>query len=308
MNDSIEVTIIMPVKNGQRYLVEVLTKIFEQDVSFDYEVIVIDSGSKDKTLEILKKYSVKILKIRPEEFNHGTTRNLGAKLARGRFIVFLNQDAIPQNDRWLAELLVLFQDKNVVATYSKNIPRQNLNPLRRREIENEFPGTRREQSLKEAQNFDSLSNPQKKQLCSFHTISCAIRKEIFDNNCFKQIEFAEDLEWAKRMIRKGYKLVYQPDSLVVHSHDLYTSLVTTYKRYKIDAKMNRILIGQTVMINSISAPVFVLKKWAQDTKYIIRTKIIFPRNIIWIIYSPIVRTVQAIAILTGYSLTRKSDS
>ena len=74
------------------------------------ELIIIDYGSTDNTLNTAKSYPVKIIKIQPEEFGHGKTRNLGANLANGTHIVYLTQDAIPYSINWLKELTEPFKD------------------------------------------------------------------------------------------------------------------------------------------------------------------------------------------------------
>ncbi|MCK4667799.1 glycosyltransferase family 2 protein, partial [Candidatus Dependentiae bacterium] len=85
----ISVSIIIPTKNGEKYLDRVLNMLFSQETAFDFEVIIIDSGSKDKTLKIIKKYPAQLIKIRPREFGHGKTRNYGVGISKGKFLVFL---------------------------------------------------------------------------------------------------------------------------------------------------------------------------------------------------------------------------
>lgn len=73
------VSIILLVKNGDRYLAEILDAVFSQESDHKIEVVVIDSGSMDDSLDILSNYIVQLVQIPPEEFNHGETRNLGGK-------------------------------------------------------------------------------------------------------------------------------------------------------------------------------------------------------------------------------------
>ena len=94
----------------------------------------IDSGSKDKTLEIASKYPIRIQKIPNTEFNHGETRNLGVRLAHGEFIAFLTQDATPASSTWLQTLVETFEDDPLIAgVFGKHIPREDCNPVTARD-------------------------------------------------------------------------------------------------------------------------------------------------------------------------------
>ena len=87
-----DVTIVIPAKNGGELFDKVLAKVFEQETKYEYEVICVDSGSTDSTLDIIKKYPCKLYEIAPSEFGHGKTRNYGAGKGTGEFIVFLTNE------------------------------------------------------------------------------------------------------------------------------------------------------------------------------------------------------------------------
>ncbi|GAI52085.1 unnamed protein product [marine sediment metagenome] len=98
----------------------ILTFIYDEK----FEVIIIDSGSTDKTIEIAKEYPVRLIQIKPEEFGHGKTRNYGADISEGEYLVFLTQDAIPFDNNWLRYLISNLEDENVAGVYNKQIPRR----------------------------------------------------------------------------------------------------------------------------------------------------------------------------------------
>jgi glycosyltransferase involved in cell wall biosynthesis len=93
-----------------------------QEVPWPFEVIVIDSASTDGTWELVKSLAVKPICIQPNEFNHGQTRNLGAHQAKGRFLVFLVQDAVPVNDTWLERLVTAAEYPGVAGSYGRELP------------------------------------------------------------------------------------------------------------------------------------------------------------------------------------------
>ena len=78
------VSVVIPVKNGIDTLASCLDGIFGQTLRDKLEVIIIDSGSTDGTLDLLKKYPVRVYNLPPKEFNHGETRNLGVALCNNQ--------------------------------------------------------------------------------------------------------------------------------------------------------------------------------------------------------------------------------
>jgi rhamnosyltransferase len=95
----IDVSIILLTLNAGEKFSKVLKAVFNQTYN-NFEVIIIDSSSIDNTLEDAKSYPIKIFKVPRSDFGHGKTRNLGAKLARGRYLVYLSQDEIPADNNW----------------------------------------------------------------------------------------------------------------------------------------------------------------------------------------------------------------
>lgn len=195
------VSIVIRSKNEEKFIGKVLEKIFTQKVDFNFEIIVIDSGSKDRTLEIVKNFPVNIYQIPSREFTFGYALNLGVKVSQGKYIVFLSAHAIPENEDWLKCLVSpLEKNENVVATYGKQKPILCLNPLEEMEL------------------FDWFSD--KNPTCLFSNANCAIKKDIlyqfpFDENILS----GEDRLWVLKL-PKGIKIKYVPSASVFHSHPL----------------------------------------------------------------------------------------
>ena len=99
------VSVVMPVKNEALKIKACIESILAQTVPVN-EIIVVDSGSADGTLEILELFpQVQVFKIPSSEFNHGLTRNLGVSMATGEFVILTVGDAQPANEFWIEELL-----------------------------------------------------------------------------------------------------------------------------------------------------------------------------------------------------------
>lgn len=244
-----DVSVVIPAKNEEKNIHQCLNAIFNQRTSYTYEVIVIDSGSTDQTIQIIKKFAkVKLIQIKAEEFGHGKTRNLGAEIATGDFIVFLNADAIPVNHIWLHTLVDNFQqDESIAGIFSRHIPRDDCHLYMARDIYTSMPPEKKIRNL-----------AGKMDLMIFSTVSAAIRKKIWKKLPLEHdIVIAEDQEWATRIIREGFKICYEPDSKVYHSHnytphELYhikKKVSTASKRYT--NRLHAILSGFPLVIGGL---------------------------------------------------------
>src|ERR1700682_2417050 len=119
----IDVSILLLTKNGEHDLKSVLPAVFSQKCMPRFELIAVDSGSTDDTLQILRQFPVRIEQIPAQAFHHARTRNLAAGLAEGEGLIFLSQDAIPASDGWLSALLANFSDLSVGAVYGRQLPK-----------------------------------------------------------------------------------------------------------------------------------------------------------------------------------------
>ena len=213
-----EISIILLTKNGETYLEEVLGKIFAQEIEENVEVIAIDSGSTDHTQQILSKFPIRLKEIPPASFNHGETRNLGAELSHGEYLVYLTQDATPLNRKWLERLVSpLREDPWVAGAFSRQHPRDQCHLMEKRQIlQTELVSgkTMRINTAKGNPEYEKNRYP----FIWFSNTSSCIRKKIREQIPFAKLDFAEDQDWAQRVLEAGYKTVYMPDSVVIHSH------------------------------------------------------------------------------------------
>ena len=106
---SLDASVVILTYNGEQHIDEILASLTTQRFDGTYEILVIDSGSTDSTLDLIAKYpSVRLVQIPNSEFGHGKTRNLGAHLAKGRIVAYLTHDATPASNRWLHEITAPF--------------------------------------------------------------------------------------------------------------------------------------------------------------------------------------------------------
>lgn len=206
------VSIIILTKNGQDTLERVLKAVFNSRVDFEYEVIAIDSGSTDNTKKILSGYPVKLIEIPPFSFSHSGTRNLGAQRASGSILVFLTQDAIPADERWLSNLIEDFKIPEVAGIFGRQLPYEDSFAIERFFLFYVYP------DFKIIKDSLDPNNCLLKDVF-FSNVNSAILKSEWEEHRFDEnLIMSEDQEWSKAMLLRGKKIVYQPGAAVFHSH------------------------------------------------------------------------------------------
>lgn len=215
-------SIIVLTKNAGEGWESLLQRLFSQKSNSEYEVIVIDSGSTDATVEIARRYPVRLVTIPPEEFHHGRTRNLGAGLARGEILVYITQDALPLQDDWLQRLLDNFADPSVAMVCGRQIPWQHTKPPERFFYLYNFPDFKIRVTAHDPDYYhDNLF---------ISDVNSALRKDIWQQFRFSdKVIVAEDKELAARLLAADWTIIYEPAAPVYHAHDL--SLKEAFNRY-----------------------------------------------------------------------------
>jgi len=245
MNE-IHATIFFPLLNGiSDHFKETLESVRNQRVDFPFEIIAIDSGSTDGTVEFLKKQpDIRFGEIPDSEFSHGGTRQRGAEMAKGEFVIFLTQDATPKDENWLANMVKNFEDPEVVGVCCRVIPREDAHILKKIEVNNDLSGRteRIEAKIENEEGFEKLSFPEKRRnYLFFNDVASAVRRSYILQNPFPSINFAEDVEFAKHALANGKRIIFEPEAVVCHSHKY--EILKTYKRNLIDSQYHREHLG-----------------------------------------------------------------
>lgn len=214
---SATVSVIIPVKNGEEYLAELLAAVQREGAD---EVLVIDSGSTDRSLEIAHGFGVTVLEIPPEEFGHGRTRNFGAERTSGDLICFLTQDATPLPG-WLTAYREAFAlAPRVGAAYGPHVPRPEASPMIARELEEFFASFSPDGGpvVQRQGNPAFLSN-----------VNACYSRACWEQLRFRDVAYAEDQAFGADLLAAGWSKVYHPGAAVLHSHDY--GLVDFMRRY-----------------------------------------------------------------------------
>jgi len=216
-----KVSVVIPTKNGGIDFDYVLNKVKNQKGIKNLEIVVVDSGSIDDTIEIALKYDAKLFKIKPEEFGHGKTRNFGAKQATGDFLIFITQDAIFSNDFLIYNLVKILQnDEKIAAVTCTQVPRSDADLMACFQVWNHYRNFLEinEDKIISIENMAIIPPGQKRKVANLSDSCCGIRRELFLKYKFKR-NFAEDLELGIKLLTNKYKLVYLHSMPIIHSHN-----------------------------------------------------------------------------------------
>lgn len=228
-----DISIIIPTKNGGNKFPLALEKIFSYRGKYGFEVVVVDSGSTDGTIQAASRYGVRLFKVAPKEFGHGKTRNYAASISMGKYLVFTTQDAIPRDNDWIERLVSNFDDERVAGVYGRQIPFVT-NPYEEYFLKTAYHEKRVIKSVSEGAVISYKE-------IFFSNVNSAIRRDLWKSNPFSENQIiSEDIEWARRMLMKGYVIVYEPKAVGYHSHN-YNPIKNFKRNFDLGISLNGIM-------------------------------------------------------------------
>jgi rhamnosyltransferase len=218
------ISVIIPVKDGGDDLPRCLDAIDRQHVEEPVELLIVDSDSRDGSRELARSRGARVLEVGSTEFLHGATRNLAAQKAGGDVLVFTSQDAYAPADDWLARLAgALRADDSLAGVYGRQVPHDGASPPEQFFLDFLYGPQPR---VQRAAGREELSL----RTTLFSNVNSAIRRDVWKRFPFADdLFFAEDQDWARRVLLAGYEIAYEPQAVVRHSH-AYT-VITALKRF-----------------------------------------------------------------------------
>lgn len=212
-------SLVIRTYNEAQYLDHVLSQVAVQVIpgGRPIEVVVVDSGSTDGTLEIAARHGSIIKPIRKEEFTFGRSLNIGCEAATGEILVLVSGHCIPRNDQWLSELLKPFQDPAVALTYGRQVGDAASKFSEARVFEKYYPAGLASQGPAFCNNANS-----------------AVRKSIWRRFRFDEsLTGLEDIDLGRKVVAAGFRIDYCPQSVVIHIH--HESWPQVRRRYEREA-------------------------------------------------------------------------
>lgn len=214
-------TLLIPTKNAGELFKRVLAGLQSQTCWADVEFLVVDSGSTDDTIALAKAAGARVTQIPPAEFNHGATRDFGISMASTNRIILTVQDAVPRDAVVIENLLKALDEDGVAGVYAHQIAQPDADVITTRNLERHYTGRseRVVQQIQGVAHYLSLHPSLRHALCNFDNVCSALRKDVWEQEKFGRVNFGEDIDWAERVLKRGYKIIYEPKAGVIHSHD-----------------------------------------------------------------------------------------
>lgn len=198
-------SIVIRTLDEARYLDDLLVAISKQDApTLDWEVVLVDSGSTDGTLEIAARHGCRSVHISREEFSFGRSLNLGCQAAHGDVLVIISGHCVPTDDQWLEKLCEPLFDGSASYTYGRQIGDDASYFSERCIFAKYYPS---ESHLPQEGFYCNNANAA--------LLTSAWRTSPFD----EELTGLEDLDAAKRLFQQGHKIGYVAEAAVFHHHN-----------------------------------------------------------------------------------------
>ena len=203
MGTKTSVSIVIRCLNEEKYIGRLLDGIAKQSFS-DVELIIVDSGSTDRTLSIVSEYPVKLLTISPEEFSFGRSLNIGCDAATNDIIVIASAHVYPTYSDWIESMLEPFSDPDIALVYGKQRGDTTSKFSEHQLLSRWFPD---ESNLDQDYPFSNNAN-------------AAIRRSLWQECPYdEELTGLEDTDWANKAMAQGYKISYISGAEVIHVHN-----------------------------------------------------------------------------------------
>lgn len=270
--------------NGLNDTIELLSSIYSHLDSVEYEIIVVDNGSKvDESVAIKNKFPQTIV-IR-EEINKGFAggNNSGIKIAKGDYILLLNNDTIIADNSILNLIERCKTDKSIGVVSPKikfyfgdqNIQFAGYTPLSKITLRNNLIGFG---------EVDNKNFSQASQTPYAHGAAMLVKKEVIEKvGLMPEVFFLyyEELDWCQQITEDGYEIWYEPNSLVYHKESQSTGQNSPFRLYYLTR--NRLLFAwRNLHWNKYLSIIYQLffANFAKIIFYLLKGKVSYSKSII----------------------------
>lgn len=270
-----KIFVIVRTHNSGWIIDQTLKALFSQSFQ-DFNLLVMDSGSSDDTLEKVGRYPCRIIRGKAEEYFPGQVLNQAMNETNSEIVVFLNSDTVLLTPQSLSILLQAFEEKDVVAAFGRQLPRPDAEMWVRRDYEASFP--------------DSAKAPQWMHLSL--PIAAMRRSAWKEHPFYTQAWGSEDTEWGWWAKQNGKVIRYLPEVLAMHSHN-YTAKQLYGRRY-IEGEADAFIYKKSY--SSLSMILDILKSFLRDCRFCLRGN-----ALLCLLKIPVLRSIYYWAYFKGHS-------
>jgi rhamnosyltransferase len=204
VSSEIVASIVIRTLNEADWLPQVFEELKRQAGRYSHEVVLVDSGSTDGTVEIARSYGARVVFIKKEDFSFGRSLNVGCDAALGKVLVFVSGHCIPVGEHWLDNLIAPLIEGTCSYSYGRQVGHARTKFSEQQLFEKFYPGT---SSISRTNFFCNNANS-------------ALLRSVWETNQFDEaLTGLEDMELGKRLVSVGHSIGYVADAPVIHIHE-----------------------------------------------------------------------------------------
>lgn len=224
------VDIIIPVYKPEKSFLELINRLENQTHKI-HQIILMNTEEKYFNNLVYgtdfadKHRNVQVHHLSKREFDHGRTRHYGMEKSTADICICMTQDAIPEDEYLVENLVKALADEDVVCAYARQLPAEDCNPIERYMRSFNYPENSRKKTLEDLPKLGI-----KTFFCS--NVCCAYKRERYVElgGFIRRTIFNEDMIFASKVIHSGYAVAYEADARVVHSHN-YTCMAQLHRNF-----------------------------------------------------------------------------
>lgn len=254
-------SVLVRVRNEYSALPEFWSRLSSQTVFEDLEVLFLDSGSNDGTLEFLESLPVSIFQIPPAKFSFGPSCNLLMSLSQASVACFLSGHVLLERSDALEKLYSILSKKAHAAVYLRQVPDKifGANSYERAYLAHRYP--------------NALGKELVEMRCpaGFSNAASGLTRDAWKRNPFPDVHGSEDFAWAEKHLAMGGRIFYLPQVKAMHSHR--DSPAAVFDRVRLNVLARRIkrsyftasyfFVGVTIAMLRQGAPLSEALRYAK---------------------------------------------